>query len=278
MATYIIDGSDLTDVADAIRTRGGTSALLSFPNEFVDAIENIPHDEAPSGTISITQNGTFDVFEYASAEVNIPGTPSGTISITENGTVNVTNYASAEVNVPTPQPTGTISITENGITNVAWYANAEVNVPGIVPSGTKNIAITQNGTTRENVYDNEYANITTNVIIGDFSYYAYVDVQPSDATVLEASNPFMVIPKVVIVKPLSTPATNKLIEGFFTPNYGTAVRALPVTGSWYLWYPTDSASTSIRTFFLDNTTISIRNYNGTYNWDTTITYRLHFYV
>lgn len=33
--------SDLTSVANAIRTRGGTSAQLSFPNEFISAVQNI---------------------------------------------------------------------------------------------------------------------------------------------------------------------------------------------------------------------------------------------
>ena len=33
--------TDLTAVADAIRTKGGTSASLAFPNGFVDAIDAI---------------------------------------------------------------------------------------------------------------------------------------------------------------------------------------------------------------------------------------------
>jgi len=83
--------------------------------------------QAPTGTISITENGTVDVANYASAEVDVPGiTPTGTISITENGTVDVTDYASASVNVP--EPTGTITITENGTVDVTDYASAAVNV------------------------------------------------------------------------------------------------------------------------------------------------------
>ena len=36
--------ADLTSVANAIRTKGGTSAQLEFPNGFVDAVEAIPTD------------------------------------------------------------------------------------------------------------------------------------------------------------------------------------------------------------------------------------------
>ena len=54
----------------------------------------------PTGSVNITNNGTVDVAEYATAVVNVPGvTPTGTIEITSNGTVDVTEYATAEVNV-----------------------------------------------------------------------------------------------------------------------------------------------------------------------------------
>lgn len=41
MSTYLVDSADLTAVADAIRTKGGTSASLAFPQGFVDAVEAI---------------------------------------------------------------------------------------------------------------------------------------------------------------------------------------------------------------------------------------------
>ncbi len=41
MSTYLVDSADLTSVADAIRTKGGTSAQLEFPDGFVDAIDDI---------------------------------------------------------------------------------------------------------------------------------------------------------------------------------------------------------------------------------------------
>lgn len=42
MSKLVIDTSDLTSVADAIREKGGTSATLNFPDGMVSAIRNIP--------------------------------------------------------------------------------------------------------------------------------------------------------------------------------------------------------------------------------------------
>ena len=59
-------------------------------------------------------------------------------------------------------PTGTINISSNGEHNVAEYAKANVSVPN--PStGTKQIPITQNGTTTENVTDYASAEISVSV-------------------------------------------------------------------------------------------------------------------
>ena len=42
MSTYITNTTDLTSVANAIRTKGGTSASLTYPTGFVNAINAIP--------------------------------------------------------------------------------------------------------------------------------------------------------------------------------------------------------------------------------------------
>ncbi len=95
----------------------------------------------PSGTKSITNNGTgIDVADYAYADVNVTNNL-GTKSITANGTYNASGdnldgYSQVTVNVPS-SATGTINITENanGI-DVSSYEYANVNVPS--PSFIKN--------------------------------------------------------------------------------------------------------------------------------------------
>lgn len=90
--------------------------------------------------------------------------PTGSVDITANGTVSVSGKATANVNVPQGVfPSGTKVITEN-VTgeDVTNYAAVDVAVPG--PSGTKQISITQNGTTTEDVSEYADAEITVNTL------------------------------------------------------------------------------------------------------------------
>ena len=72
MTDYIATDTDLTAVANAIRTKGGTSASLEWPSGFSSAIAAIPTGITPTGTVSITSNGTHDVTSYATADVAVP--------------------------------------------------------------------------------------------------------------------------------------------------------------------------------------------------------------
>lgn len=68
--------TDLTSVANAIRTKGGTSAQLAFPSGFVSAIGDIP----TGGTLitkTITENGTYSAEDdnadgYSEVTVDVP--------------------------------------------------------------------------------------------------------------------------------------------------------------------------------------------------------------
>ena len=75
MANYAVKSSDLISVADAIRTKGGTSASLAFPSGFVSAIGDIP-----TGGSSPLVSGTFtgSASEKGSAKsITIPYSGSG---------------------------------------------------------------------------------------------------------------------------------------------------------------------------------------------------------
>lgn len=112
MASYIANDTDLTLIADAIRSKGKTTDSLVFPNEFVNAIAAI----STSGTYNLQSkvitpstssqtvlpDSNYDALSSVTIE-SIPSEyiiPEGSISITANGTdINVSQYASVNVAV-----------------------------------------------------------------------------------------------------------------------------------------------------------------------------------
>lgn len=72
---YIVSGTDLTSVANAIRTAGGTSAPLEFPSGFVTAIGNI--SGGGGGGLTNVAAGSFTGTENGQMTVNISYTGSG---------------------------------------------------------------------------------------------------------------------------------------------------------------------------------------------------------
>lgn len=109
MANYLVTDSDLSTVASAIRTKGGTSAQLSFPSGFVNAIGDIQTGgSAVLINKNITTNGTYNASSDSAdgyKKVVVSVQPSLTTkNISANGTYaasgdNADGYSSVTVSV-----------------------------------------------------------------------------------------------------------------------------------------------------------------------------------
>lgn len=74
---YLVDGADMTTVADAIREKGGTSAQLAFPGGFVSAVqaintnnvENIEWHQCPEAVRNYLENVTYDPDDYSTSQI-----------------------------------------------------------------------------------------------------------------------------------------------------------------------------------------------------------------
>ena len=77
MADYKVTDTELTSIANAIRTKGGTQAQLEFPTGFVSAVQAIPTGGGVIVPLSATQNGVYTppsgTDGYAPVTVNVSG-------------------------------------------------------------------------------------------------------------------------------------------------------------------------------------------------------------
>ena len=162
-------------------TKNGVSThdVAAFAQAEVSVAVPIPAEPTGEKVVNITANGTSteDVKAFATAKinVNVPSegiTPTGTKTITENGTHDVTDFAQASVQVPIPpEPVGekVVNITANGTSteDVKSFATAKINVnvpsTGITPQGTKEVSVVANGEKTEDVREFESVHIVTSV-------------------------------------------------------------------------------------------------------------------
>ena len=117
-------------IKTAIENKGVTVGDIKL-DAYSAKIDEISTGAEPTGTLEITQNGTYDVKQKAYAKVDVPE-PSGNIKITENGFHIIKQYSIAEVAV---YPTLVAkTITANGTYNASddnayGYGSVSVNVP-----------------------------------------------------------------------------------------------------------------------------------------------------
>ena len=141
----------------------------------------VPASAVDDGTAYIDENGNHDVVGYAAAYVAVPASAvdSGTKSITANGNgQDVVGYAAVNVSVPNTYAAadedkvvhnGVLTIqhsatyTSNNTYDTTLVGSVTVAVPGEAPTGTKEISITSNGTTTEDVAAYASAEITVAV-------------------------------------------------------------------------------------------------------------------
>ena len=145
--------ADLTSVANAIRTKGGTSSQLAFPAGFVTAIGNISGGGGSATLIekNISANGTYNASSdsadgYSKVVVSVPASAvdTGTKSITANGNnQDVVGYAAVNVNVPNTYAAGDEGKVVSSGALVAQTAHAEVTQNGTIDT-TLNNSVTVN--------------------------------------------------------------------------------------------------------------------------------------
>lgn len=117
-------------IKTAIENKGVTVGDIKL-DAYSAKIDEISAGVEPTGTLEITENGTYDVKQKAYAKVAVPE-PSGNIKITENGFHIIKQYSIAEVAVYPTLVAKTISA--NGTYNASddnayGYGSVSVNVP-----------------------------------------------------------------------------------------------------------------------------------------------------
>ena len=138
MAEYLTNTTDLTLVADAIRTKGGTTELLTYPDEFVIAIQAIQTGPELQIIVTVTSGATVTATK---GSLSVSGTSVNgtcTLAVPEIGTWSVSATLGGETS-----DTKTVSITDTYMVSLSFFS-ATITVT--VDSGAS-VSLQKDGTT-----------------------------------------------------------------------------------------------------------------------------------
>ena len=118
MAEYLTNTTDLTLVADAIRTKGGTTELLTYPDEFVTAIQAISLGIVPQLIVTVSAGATVTA---TNGSKTITGTSDNTgvctLIVPEVGTWSVSATLGGQTS-----DTKTVSITDTYMVSLSFFS------------------------------------------------------------------------------------------------------------------------------------------------------------
>lgn len=125
MALRKVNESSLTQVADAIRRKAGTSAKLEFPNEWESTIDGIAIGGQPAalGTKNIKANGTYNAANdgldgFSTVNVNVPASGIDT----SEGDAEETDIAAGKIAFADgKRVAGSVPVVESGETQAAVF-------------------------------------------------------------------------------------------------------------------------------------------------------------
>ena len=171
MSDAIIDESNLTGIANAIRSKNG-SANTYTPAGMIDAINALTTSTPNLQAKTVTPTGSQQVVTPSSGYVGLSKVTVAAAALTQKSVTPTTTlrtvtpgsgyYGLSQVVVgaiPSQYivPSGTVTITSNGIEDVTDFETAVINVPN---QSTGTITITDNGDYNVSSYANAYVNVS----------------------------------------------------------------------------------------------------------------------